>query len=128
MVFVVVSMKMKKDIVLVDFLKLKKVIVNVYVNHLILETLMNIVVVKKLSLTWLVLINSVITLGLVVNVLVTCRDLGMMRTILYIVVVFKVTNTSIGVYSLITLLLIDVKLIVYMILTLVLISVTKIIT
>jgi len=63
--------------------------------------------------------------GLVVNVLVTCRDNGMMRTILYIAVVMKVTNTSIGVTLPITLLLIDVKSNVYMMKTLVLISVTN---
>jgi hypothetical protein len=62
---------------------------------------------------------------LVVNVLVTCRDHGMMRTILYTAVVMKVTNSSIGVNLPITLLLIDVKSYVYMMKTLVLISVTN---
>jgi len=48
-----------------------------------------------------------------------------MRTVLYIAVVMKVTNSSIGVNLPITLLLIDVKSYVYMMKTLVLISVTN---
>ena len=43
----VVSTKMKRDFVLVNFQMLKKVIVNVFVKHLISETLMTTVVVKK---------------------------------------------------------------------------------
>lgn len=46
-VFVVVSTKMKKDFVLVDFQNLKSVKMNVFVKHLIPETLMVTVVVKK---------------------------------------------------------------------------------
>jgi len=47
-----------------------------------------------------------------VNVLVTCREVGMMPMIHYIVDVIKVTNYSTGVYSLIMLLNINVKLLV----------------
>lgn len=65
----------------------------------------------------------VLNLGLVVNVLVTCREVGMMTTIFYIVTVIKVTNYSTGVYSIITMILIDVKLPVSM-LTLLLLLVT----
>lgn len=42
------------------------------------------------------------------NVLVTCREVTMMRTMFYIVIVIKDTKHPTGVYSLITLLLIDV--------------------
>lgn len=65
----------------------------------------------------------VLNLGLVVNVLVTCREVGMMTTIFYIVTVIKVTNYSTGVFSIITMILIDVKLPVSM-LTLLLLLVT----
>ena len=61
--------------------------------------------------------------GLVVNVLVTRRNLGTIQTIFYIVVVILVTKYSTGVSSIIMLLLIDVKLLVS-ISILVLISVT----
>jgi len=108
-VFVVVSTKMKKDSVLVDFQKLKKVIVLVFVKHLTPETLMTIVVVKKLILTYFILILLVMNSGLVVNVLDTCKKVGMMSTVLYIVVVTKDTKYSTGVSSIIILLLIDVK-------------------
>lgn len=47
MVFVVVSTKMKRDFVLVDFQNLNNVKMNVFVFHLIPETLMDTVVVKK---------------------------------------------------------------------------------
>lgn len=107
-VFVVVSTKMKKDFVLVDFQNLKSVKMNVFVKHLIPETLMATVVVKKPIQTWSVMI-LVLKLGLVVNVLVTCREVGMMTTIFYIVIVIKVTNYSTGVFSIIIMKLIDVK-------------------
>jgi len=107
-VFVVVSTKMKKDFVLVDFQNLKSVKMNVFVKHLIPETLMVTVVVKKPIQTWSVMI-LVLKLGLVVNVLVTCREVGMMTTIFYIVIVIKVTNYSTGVFSIIIMKLIDVK-------------------
>jgi len=51
LVFVVVSTKMKRDFVLVISQMLKKVTVHVFVKHLIPETLMTIVVVKKLIQT-----------------------------------------------------------------------------
>jgi hypothetical protein len=74
---------------------------------------MTIVVVKKLIQTKKVLMQLlVMLLGLVVNVLVTCRENGMMPTVLYTVVVIKVTKYSTGVYSTITLLNIDVELLV----------------
>lgn len=107
-VFVVVSTKMKKDFVLVDFQNLKSVKMNVFVKHLIPETLMVTVVVKKPIQTWSVMI-LVLKLGLVVNVLVTCREVGMMTTIFYIVIVIKVTKYSTGVFSIIIMKLIDVK-------------------
>lgn len=110
---------MKKDLVLVDYQMLQNLLMNVFVKNLTPESLMATVVVKKLSQALMKLHKN----GLVVNVLVTCRELGTMRTILNIVVVIKVTNYSIGVFSIIMLLLIDVKLLVSMI-TLVLISVT----
>jgi hypothetical protein len=107
-VFVVVSTKMKKDFVLVDFQNLKSVKMNVFVKHLIPETLMATVVVKKPIQTWSVMI-LVLKFGLVVNVLVTCREVGLIMTIFYIVIVFKVTNYSTGVFSIIMMKLIDVK-------------------
>jgi len=67
------------------------------------------VVVKKPIQTWSVMI-LVLKFGLVVNVLVTCREVGLMKTIFYIVIVIKVTNYSTGVFSIIIMKLIDVKL------------------
>lgn len=66
------------------------------------------VVVKKPIQTWSVMI-LVLKFGLVVNVLVTCREVGLIMTIFYIVIVFKVTNYSTGVFSIIMMKLIDVK-------------------
>jgi hypothetical protein len=45
-----------------------------------------------------------------VNVLVTCKEVGTMTIMFYIVVVSKVTKTSTGVYSLMLLKNIDVEL------------------
>jgi hypothetical protein len=45
-----------------------------------------------------------------VNVLVTCKEVGTMTIMFYIVVVSKVTKTSTGVYSLMLLMNIDVEL------------------
>lgn len=44
------------------------------------------------------------------NVLVTCKEVGTMTIMFYIVVVSKVTKTSTGVYSLMLLMNIDVEL------------------
>lgn len=109
LVFVVVNTKMKKDYAEVETLILN-VLMNVFVFHHTLETLGVNVVVLKLILTKLLLMPMEMLYGEVVNATVLCREVKLMKMVLFTVSVMKATNLAYGDYTNTTLLLMIVTL------------------